>query len=165
MAAVAASGSNGEKDLDKAAGKAGWLITVLLSSGAWADDLPVEVVRVYDGDTVTVNVPVWPDIVGREIGVRIRGIDAPEIRGKCKQEKRAAVRARDAAAGFLAGSQQVSIVDPQRGKYFRIVADIRADGMLLSQWMLSNGHAREYAGKGRSSWCITAATAPHPKYD
>ena len=155
MAAMAEAGRHGEKDLDKVAGKAGWLVIVLLSSAAGADDLPVEVVRVYDGDTVTVNVPGWPDIVGREIGVRIKGIDAPEIRGKCEQEKLAAVKARDAAAGFLAGSQRVSIVDPVRGKYFRIVADIRADGVLLSRWMLNNGHAREYAGKARRGWCGT----------
>jgi len=153
LAALAETGRHGEKDLDKAAGKAGWIMTVLLSNIAGADDLPVEVVRVYDGDTVTVNVPGWPDILGREIGVRIRGIDTPEIRGKCEQEKLAAIRARDAAAGLLAGSERVSIVDPERGKYFRIVADIRADGVLLSRWMLNHGHAREYTGKARASWC------------
>ena len=41
------------------------------------------VVRVYDGDTFFVNVDSWPDVIGRKIGIRVNGIDTPEIRGKC----------------------------------------------------------------------------------
>jgi endonuclease YncB( thermonuclease family) len=39
----------------------------------------IEIVSVYDGDTIFVNVSDWPDIIGKRIGVRLRGIDCPEI--------------------------------------------------------------------------------------
>lgn len=44
-------------------------------------------VSVYDGDTFKVNIDDYPAIVGEAISIRIRGIDAPEIRGKCLSEK------------------------------------------------------------------------------
>ena len=37
--------------------------------------------RNYDGDIITVDSPDWPDIVGDNIGIRIAGIDTPELRG------------------------------------------------------------------------------------
>ena len=46
---------------------------------------------VYDGDTFTAYLPGY-DKAER---VRVRGIDTPEIRGKCPSEKAAAIKARD----------------------------------------------------------------------
>ena len=47
-----------------------------------------EVVSVYDGDTIKVNIEGYPPIFGKAISIRIRGIDVPEIRGKCPIEKK-----------------------------------------------------------------------------
>ena len=45
------------------------------------------VVRIIDGDTLEVRVDLWPGIIA-EYAVRVRGIDAPEMRGaNCPQEK------------------------------------------------------------------------------
>ncbi len=46
-----------------------------------------QVVRVVDGDTFDARVSVWPGI---EIStrVRLRGIDAPEMRARCKESRR-----------------------------------------------------------------------------
>jgi micrococcal nuclease len=41
----------------------------------------------YDGDTIRFNLPGYPPIVGKDIRVRVNGIDTPEIKGKCKKEK------------------------------------------------------------------------------
>src|SRR5688500_15732704 len=52
--------------------------------------------RVVDGDTLAVRVNVW---LGQELRVlvRVRGIDAPELRGDCEAEK---AQARDATAAL-----------------------------------------------------------------
>src|SRR5690348_11392023 len=56
-----------------------------------------EVVRAIDGDTLEVKVQIW---LGQELttSVRLRGIDAPEMKGRCQKEKDMA----RAAAGHLA---------------------------------------------------------------
>lgn len=40
----------------------------------------------YDGDTLTVEASLWPDLVWTG-NVRVLGVDTPEIRGECDQEK------------------------------------------------------------------------------
>jgi len=45
-------------------------------------------VSVYDGDTIKVNIANYPAINGEGISIRIRGIDAPEIRGNAPQKRR-----------------------------------------------------------------------------
>ena len=42
---------------------------------------------------MTVNIPGVHPLLGNEIGIRVRGIDTPEIRGKCEFEKRKAKEA------------------------------------------------------------------------
>ncbi|MFT6578378.1 MAG: endonuclease YncB(thermonuclease family), partial [Zhongshania sp.] len=45
-----------------------------------------EVRTIYDGDTFRVNIAGWPSVVGDSMPVRIKGIDTPELRGKCQLE-------------------------------------------------------------------------------
>ena len=52
------------------------------------------VVSVYDGDTMTVDVELWPGLTWRG-KVRVRGVDTPEIQTKSQSEKRRALLARD----------------------------------------------------------------------
>ena len=56
--------------------------------------VPARLVRVVDGDTVVVRARIW---LGQEVEIHVRlaGIDAPELRGKCARERALAVRARD----------------------------------------------------------------------
>jgi Xaa-Pro aminopeptidase len=56
-----------------------------------------ELVRVIDGDTFIVDALVWPGHRVR-VSIRLRGIDAPEMRSRCAAEKEAAIRARDISA-------------------------------------------------------------------
>ena len=60
---------------------------------------PVEatVLEVLDGDTFLAEALVWPGHAVR-VNVRIRGIDAPEMKARCRAERAAAERARDALA-------------------------------------------------------------------
>jgi micrococcal nuclease len=114
---------------------------------------PVDVVRVLDGDTFEARVRAWPGI---EIAtkVRLRDIDAPEIKGRCAQEAARAQAAREALAAMLAEGS-VSIGRVGLDKYGgRVLADA-ATGRTgdVASALLARGHARPYAGRQRQSWC------------
>ena len=46
-----------------------------------------KVISVYDGDTFRVNIDSLPPLVGKNIPIRLKGVDTPEIQGKCQYER------------------------------------------------------------------------------
>lgn len=111
------------------------------------------VMRVIDGDTVDVEAHIWPGQSLR-VAVRIRGVDAPKLHGKCDREKSVARDAR-AALSDLLGSGRASLVDISGDKYYgRVIADVvTADGKRASEFLLTRGLARPYRGHRREPWC------------
>ena len=112
-----------------------------------------KVISVYDGDTFRVNIDSLPPIVGKNIPIRLNGVDTPEIQGKCKYEKDLAIEARDFVRNKLADAKEIRLTKLQRGKYFRVVADVMIDGVSLEQELLDNKLAYKYTGGKKSSWC------------
>lgn len=109
--------------------------------------------RVIDGDSLAVRVSVW---LGLEVStiVRLRGIDAPELAGRCPEERRRAAAARDALATLVAGGT-VSLAAVETDKYGgRVVADVADDsGRPLAAALVAAGLARPYDGRRRAGWC------------
>jgi endonuclease YncB( thermonuclease family) len=64
---------------------------------------------------------------GDDIGVRLSGIDAPEIAGKCAKEKALALVTRDFLRGQLAGASV--LLQVFRDNFFRIEATVIANGV------------------------------------
>ena len=123
-----------------------------------ADDLirgPVEaeVERVIDGDTLAAIAHVWPGHSVR-VSVRIRGIDAPELRSRCASERAAAEAAR-LALEELVGHGPVLISNIGGDKYYgRVVADVVAhDGRAVAETLVAASHARQYDGGERVAYC------------
>ena len=112
-----------------------------------------KVISVYDGDTFRVNIDSLPPIVGKNIAIRVNGVDTPEIRGKCQYEKDLALEARDFVRGKLANAKEIKLTNLQRGKYFRVVANVVVDGVSLELELLDNGLAYEYSGGKKVGWC------------
>ena len=112
-----------------------------------------KVISVYDGDTFRVDIDSLPPIVGKNIPIRLNGVDTPEIRGKCKYEKDLAIKARDFVRNKLANAKEIKLNNLQRGKYFRVVANVIVDGVSLEQELLDNELAYKYSGGKKSSWC------------
>ena len=112
-----------------------------------------KVISVYDGDTFRVDIDSLPPIVGKNIPIRLNGVDTPEIRGKCQYEKDLALIARDFVRNKLANAKEIKLTKLQRGKYFRVVADVYLDGVSLEQELLENQLAYKYTGGKKSSWC------------
>ena len=112
-----------------------------------------KVISVYDGDTFRVDIASLPPIVGKNIAIRVSGVDTPEIRGKCQYEKNLALKARDFVRGKLANAKEIKLTNLQRGKYFRVVANVLVDGVSLEKELLDNKLAYEYTGGKKLSWC------------
>lgn len=119
----------------------------------------VEIVRVIDGDTFEARVHLWPglDMTTR---VRLRGIDAPEMKGACADELRMAQAATE-ALNLLLADGDVSIFNIGPDKYNgRVVADAATPRTpSVSSALLAAGHARAYQGGKRSGWCGTSLRA------
>lgn len=111
------------------------------------------VLRVYDGDTFYANLKDMPPIVGENIGIRVRGVDTPEIRGKCVIEKSKAKAARDYVVSLIKEARKIELREIQRGKYFRIVATVIIDGVDLSDRLIEMGYAVPYDGGAKGEWC------------
>ncbi len=105
-----------------------------------------KVISVYDGDTFRVNIASLPPIVGKNIPIRVNGVDTPEIQGKCQYEKNLALEARDFVRGKLANAKEIKLTNLQRGKYFRVVANVLVDGVSLERELLDNKLAYRYSG-------------------
>ena len=89
------------------------------------------VVRIHDGDTFTINIAGCPDMLCRHIPVRINGIDAPEIRGKCVKEKDGAKTVKKYLSDRIFTAKAIELRNVSRDKYFRITEGLlqRGDGM------------------------------------
>ena len=112
-----------------------------------------KVISVYDGDTFRVNIDSLPPIVGKNIRIRVNGVDTPEIRGKCQYEKNLALKARDFVRAKLSNAKEIKLTNLQRGKYFRVVANVLVDGVSLEKELFDNELAYEYSGGKKISWC------------
>ena len=137
-----------------------WLIVIFLWSPwliagdkNYGDIVVDEVVSIYDADTFRVNIAGWPALVGESMPIRANGFDAPEIRGKCDTEKALAQQAKQLTVDALRKAEVIELRNIQRGKYFRIIADVFIDGESLKDLHLNAGTARPYAGGKRSGWC------------
>jgi endonuclease YncB( thermonuclease family) len=126
---------------------------------AAASDLlrgPVEarVVRVIDGDTFEAEALVWPGHMVH-VNIRIRGIDAPELRGRCETEKQAAREAKAVLARLIA-EQAVLVSNIGGDKYYgRVVADVADErGQDVALLLLGLAVVRQYAGGTRVPFCI-----------
>ena len=113
----------------------------------------VDVIRTIDGDTFEARVHLG-DGVDPVTRVRLRGIDAPELKASCARELQMAEAATGALRALLGeGGVTISNIGPD--KYAgRVVADVatRRTGN-VSAAMLAAGHARGYGGGHRTGWC------------
>ena len=112
-----------------------------------------EVVTVRDGDTIKVVAHTWPGHLV-EVYIRIRGIDTPELSGRCPSEITRAVEAKRELDRIVDG-QPVMLTQISGGKYFgRVIARVQTSaGLDVSEHMLASGHAVPYRGRKRQSWC------------
>jgi endonuclease YncB( thermonuclease family) len=109
-----------------------------------------KIISVYDGDTFRCDIEGLPDIIGKNIS--LRGVDTPEINDKSPYVQTRAIDARDFAKRKLLAAQTVELRNIDRGKYFRILADVYVDDKNLGDMLLEAGLAMEYDGGTKPAW-------------
>jgi len=112
----------------------------------------VDVIRTIDGDTFLARVHQRDgrDLVAR---VRLRGIDAPEMKASCQQELDKAEAATEALRNLL-GQGGVTISNLGPDKYGRVLADVATRRTAnVSAALLAGGYVRSYNGGHRDGWC------------
>ena len=112
---------------------------------------------VYDGDTFRVDIDEYPAIVGKNMPIRINGIDTPEIKAKCALERDLAIKAKELTKKKLEAGKVIELRNIKRGKYFRIISDVYVDSVSLADELLDAELAVKYfGGKKQKNWCLSA---------
>ena len=114
----------------------------------------------YDGDTLSVEATIWPDLVWTG-NVRVRGVDTPEIRGECDIENRWAIASRNFVLNLLL-DETIVLADVENDKYGgRVLAAIYlVDGRSLSDVLIEGNYGRAYEGDERGDWCDGTLVMP-----
>jgi endonuclease YncB( thermonuclease family) len=114
---------------------------------------PKQIVEVYDGDTFKIDLPSQHPLFGDDLSIRVFGIDTPEMRGTSDEVKALAYKAKNRTQELLSDAKTIELQNPQRGKYFRVAAEVWIDGESLGEKLKDEGLAKEYDGEGaRPEW-------------
>ncbi len=136
-----------------------FIISLLISYGAIADERSYgnifidKVGSVYDGDTFYVNINQWPDIIGKNIAIRLKNVDTPEMKGACYQEILKAREAKKFTVQALRSAKKIELKNMSRDKYFRIDADVFVDDVDLAQELIKHQLGVAYSGGIKPDWC------------
>ena len=110
-----------------------------------------KVIKVYDGDTITVASKYYNDVY--KFVIRLNRIDTPEIRTKNNNEKERALFVRDKLREKIM-NKIIKIEVIKLEKYGRLLCEIYYNNENLSNWLLDNEYAKEYYGGKKTSFIL-----------
>ncbi len=114
-----------------------------------SDQGDCRIIRVIDGDTVSM---ICPD--DGMISARLLGFDTPEkYSPNCLAEFVAAERASWALRTLIQKAVVISLTREGADQYGRALVRLDLDGMDVARAMVRGGHARQYGGGLRGTWC------------
>jgi len=135
------------------------LITVLSSCDLVHTDVIIsnsDIQSVYDGDTITIKCLSGFTCKKNAIKIRIKGIDTPEIKGKCRKETVLARKAKQFTVAFVRTSGDIKLSYDKYDmydRYGRLLAYLSVNGRDLSRSLFENNLGRQYEGGKRRGWC------------
>lgn len=131
------------------------VLAALLPGPALADDITGVVLRVLDGDTLRVRIdcPCCPPLL-KTWGVRLLGVDAPELKDKRADRAFLAREARGVLAELCPAGAAVTLRGYKADKFGgRLLAWVSCNGGPDAAEVLRGyGLVREYWGKGPKPW-------------
>ncbi len=136
----------------QSSGTSSWEAGALAGTGTHRAD----VLRVQDGDTFEARVEIWPGLQ-LVTAVRLRGIDAAEVKAGCAQEHRLAHATREGLQSLLAEGdvriRQIG-VDKAPGRVVAMVSTRLTPD--VSAALVQAGLARADDGAKPEGWCETS---------
>jgi endonuclease YncB( thermonuclease family) len=115
-----------------------------------------QIIRISDGDTIVISAPFLPAPLKPELAVRIYGVDTPEKghRAQCPQEAQRAELASAWTTQLIKSAPRHQVILYKWDKFGgRVIGDIVVNGQSVRRGLIANGHAREYYGDAKQSWC------------
>lgn len=102
------------------------------------------VVRVHDGDTISVDVDLGFGVWLKNQSLRLLGLNAPELISEAGKQ------AQTYLTGLLRPGQPVTIQTQKdhKEKYGRWLATVLIAGLNVNQNLISTGHAKPWDGQG-----------------
>lgn len=129
-----------------------FLIQSVLITANYKDEIKdFTIVKVRDGDTFIINIPNIPDVFGKNIAVRIRGIDTPELNDSREEIRKISIQAKEELEKLLTSGEKVILYNLGRDKYFRLLASVKIDDVDVAEYMIKKGLAKSYDG-GKKVW-------------
>jgi len=110
-----------------------------------------KVIKVYDGDSITVASRTAGTNIVYRFSVRLAGIDTPEMNSKNNVEKERAIFVRDQLHDLVFG-KIVLLKNLSIEKYGRILADIYLDSLHVNQYMIDHNYAYVYNGGKKTAF-------------
>lgn len=109
------------------------------------------IIKVRDGDTFMIDIPNIPDVFGKNIAVRIRGIDTPELNDSREEIRKISIQAKEELERLLLNGKKITLYNLGRDKYFRLLASVKVDNVDVSEYLIKKGLAKKYNG-GKKEW-------------
>ena len=105
------------------------------------------VIKVYDGDTITVaaRIPILKNNKIYKFSIRLNRIDTPELRTSNPIEKEYAIKIRDKLSEKIM-NKMVNIKVIKTDKYGRYLAEISYKKLNINDWLINNAYAVNYSG-------------------
>ena len=100
--------------------------------------------KVYDGDTITVDIDLGFDVILKNQKIRLSKINTPEVRGKSREE---GIKVRNIVRKRISNKWVIiKTTKDKKGKYGRWLGTIYEPGVeeSLNEWLLNEGHAVKY---------------------
>ena len=124
----------------------------ILSDIEWKDTIsyipPVKegfVIKVYDGDTITIATRVNNDKTIYRFSVRLNGIDCPEMKTHNESEKTLAVMAKNRVIELIY-KKKVVLKDVKMEKYGRLLANVYYNNTCINELLVKERLALKYDG-------------------
>jgi len=100
------------------------------------------VTKVYDGDTITVDIDYGMDVWRKNVKFRLARIDTPELRGVSKEEGK---KVRDYVRDLILNKYvTIKTIKDKTGKYGRYIAEVYIDDLNINDHLLEKGLAVKY---------------------
>lgn len=109
------------------------------------------IIKVRDGDTFIIDIPNIPDVFGKNIAVRIRGIDTPELNDSREEIRKISIQAKEELEKLLLNAKNITLYNLGRDKYFRLLASVKVDNIDVSEYLIKKGLAKKYNGE-KKEW-------------
>jgi endonuclease YncB( thermonuclease family) len=120
-----------------------FIAVIAQAEKVYDDHIKCEIIAVYDGDTVRVNIPSYPKIIGENIRVRLKGINTDEM-----GDDEAADLAGDFVRAKVAIGKKIELRKLSRDKFFRLLAELWVDNKNIADELLEAGLAKQWNGQG-----------------